>query len=163
MHWTFEPNPDLKGSYRRRLEDIDLALNDLGIQSIPNASKFIGYYFGCEKLALGIIGIEKGVPAEDAYKPFSRVNLAQLALAARRIGVTFSASELPDIFAGPKDPTPPGGTSARLLRNDLVHDFGPTKVQKLEKVHAATFNPKMVRFPASVREVVAHLKRIWVP
>ena len=56
LDWSFEPNPALKGSYYRRLEDIPLALAKFEVTTLPANShaQFIAYYLGVEKLAKAI-------------------------------------------------------------------------------------------------------------
>ena len=53
LDWSFEPNPDLKGSYYRRLEDIPRALAKFEVTALPpnSPAQFVAYYFGAEKLA----------------------------------------------------------------------------------------------------------------
>lgn len=165
MDWSLNPDPNLKGSYRRRIEDIDRALKAFGIDQLPEPAKAVAYFFGCEKLALGIVGIDKRVPVDHAYGPFVKLKLHDLKQAAPRVGVTFPVDELQYIFAEipPRDPPVPApvGTSVRILRNKIAHDFGPTNVGELDRSNAAFFNLRMVRFLACQREVIGHLTSIW--
>jgi hypothetical protein len=165
MHWSYSPDPNCKGNYRRRIEDIQRALDAMKITTLPTSVQFVAYFFGCEKLANGMTGIGRNQKAKEAYAHFSRINLADLKLVATKIGVTFPVDELQFIFAGPKDPKvpPPIGTSARLLRNDLAHDFGPTKLSDISKPATSFFIPKMIQFLNSSKEVVHHLERTWTP
>ena len=167
-HWSFEPKPDLKGSYQRRIEVIHRALAALGIDKLNEPAKFIAYFFGCEKFAHAIVGIERGVPAEEAYGPSIKIDLFRIRLAVPLVGLTFPPDDLQFIFADYKrrtrpDPQPPSpiGTSARMLRNDVIHDFGPTNVGKLGQSPATVIVPKMVKFLACTHELVSHLKRTW--
>src|ERR1700710_1797317 len=104
MDWTFKPDPNEKGSYRRRIEDIDRALTILEIDRLPEPSKFVTYFFGCEKLAHGMVGIESGLPAHQAYLPSSKIRLTALKSAASTLGVTFPVDEFQYLFADQKDP-----------------------------------------------------------
>jgi hypothetical protein len=119
-------------------------------------------------LAHAIVGIEKGVSAEDAYGAGIKINLSRIKRAIPLLGMTFPVDDLQFIFADYRrsrnaDPQPPLpiGTSARMLRNYLVHDFGPTNVNKLAERPASLIAPKMVQFLACTKEVIAHLKRNW--
>ena len=55
---SFEPM-DFKGSDRRRLQDIPSALAKFDVTALPANShaQFVAYYFGVEKLAKAIVGI----------------------------------------------------------------------------------------------------------
>jgi hypothetical protein len=50
---SFEPDPQMKGSYYRRLEDIRCALAKFEVTALPpnSPAQFVAYYFGAEKLA----------------------------------------------------------------------------------------------------------------
>ena len=64
---SLKPDPMRKGSYYRRIEDIGRALDKLGVADLPPAPKFVAYYFGCEKLAHGGVGIVSSRPAVCEY------------------------------------------------------------------------------------------------
>jgi hypothetical protein len=64
------------------------------------------YFFGCEKLANGIVGIAKDRKAEDAYTRHTKINLSCLKEVAPRLGVTFPVDELQYIFADKKSDPP---------------------------------------------------------
>ena len=51
LDWSFEPDPELKGSYYRRLEDIPEALAKFDVMTLPvnSPAQFVAYYFGTEK------------------------------------------------------------------------------------------------------------------
>lgn len=165
MHWSYSPDPNCKGNYRRRIEDIQRALDAMEIARLPPTVQFVAYFFGCEKLANGIVGIAKGQKAKEAYTHNTRMCLSNLKVVAPTLGITFPADDLQYIFAAKRDPAvpPPIGTSARLLRNDLAHDFGPTKVSDVGRAASTFFNPKMIQFLACSKQVVTYLERIWVP
>ena len=69
LDWSFEPDPDLKGSYYRRLEDIPNALAKFDVTALPanSPAQFVAYYFGAEKLAKAIVGINGGPTSEDCF------------------------------------------------------------------------------------------------
>jgi hypothetical protein len=84
--------------------------------------------------------IERGVPAEEAYGPSIKIDLSNIKRAAAFIALTFPPDDLQFIFADfqsrtrpDPQPPPPIGTSAQMLRNNVVHDFGPTNVGKLSQ------------------------------
>src|SRR5260370_3774675 len=157
MDWYYSRDPNCKGNYRRRIEDIQRALDAMQITSLPPTVQFVAYFFGCERLANGIIGIEKNQKAKAAYSRHTRINLDYLKKVAPSLGITFPVDQLQYIFANEKDPPipPPIGTSARLIRNDLAHDFGPTKVFNIGKVADSLFNPKMSQFLGSSEQALA--------
>ena len=41
MHWSLKPDPDLPGSYYRRIEDIERAFKKLDVDNLPIAAKFL--------------------------------------------------------------------------------------------------------------------------
>jgi hypothetical protein len=45
--------------------------------------------------------------------------------------------------------------SARLLRNKLIHDFGPTNAENIVR-HAAILIPKMINFLDCAKHVLAY-------
>jgi hypothetical protein len=67
MHWALKPDPDLKGTYYRRIEDIERAFDKMDADGLPTAARFLVRYFGCEKLAQGIVGVAKGCPPGKVY------------------------------------------------------------------------------------------------
>jgi hypothetical protein len=42
-------------------------IDALGVGKLSASAKFIAYFFGCEKFAHAIVGIERDVPTEEAY------------------------------------------------------------------------------------------------
>ena len=150
-HWSFAPDPYCKGSYYRRIDDIRRALRELGIPSENEGINFVAYFFGCEKLALGIVGINKRCPAENAYCKNKKLDLGDIKNAATKLGLQISATELTDLFDGQ------GSSSARNLRNKLAHDFGPTQVLNITNI-AHDFIPKMKRFLGGAEQVQGYLK-----
>jgi hypothetical protein len=78
MDPSLKPDPDLKGSYYRRIEDIERAFKKMEADRLPTASRFLVLYFGCEKLAQGIVGVANGWPPKEvgasATKKSSRID-----------------------------------------------------------------------------------------
>jgi hypothetical protein len=66
---SFEPDPDLGGSYYRRLEDIPRALTKFEVTALPanSPAQFVAYYFGAEKLAKAMVGISKARSVKKAF------------------------------------------------------------------------------------------------
>src|SRR5262245_10554655 len=101
-HWSLK-DKGRKGSYYRRIKDIDCALRDLGIEHLPNTIKFLGLYFGCEKLAYGIVGIHFGYQAADAYSHRHYLSLSELEKATVALSLPVSADVLCYLFADRND------------------------------------------------------------
>ena len=103
--WSFEPDPDLKGSYYRRLEDIQSALDKFEVTALPanSPAQFIAYYFGAEKLAKAIVGIHKARSAKNAFR--QNVDHATVKPAARAMKLGISEAEL-DVLFEPSDAPP---------------------------------------------------------
>ena len=162
LDWSFEPNPDLKGSYYRRLEDIPEALAKFDVTTLPTNSpaQFIAYYFGAEKLAKAIVGINSDEPARIAFHHRVGVRLLETKSAARNIGLTISEAELDALFE--HQSRLPQPSSAITIRNRLSHDFGPTQVSHIRQ-HAPRLIPIMRKFIADVDPVLKHLRALWTP
>ena len=162
LDWSFEPNPDLKGSYYRRLEDIPEALAKFDVTTLPTNSpaQFIAYYFGAEKLAKAIVGINDRQPAVVAFHHRVGVRLLETKSAARNIGLTISEAELDALFE--HQSRLPQPSSAITIRNRLSHDFGPTQVSHIRQ-HAPRLIPIMRKFIADVDPVLKHLRALWTP
>jgi hypothetical protein len=161
-HWSLKPDKGRKGSYYRRIEDIDRALRDLRIEHLPNTIKCLGLYFGCEKLAYGIVGIRLGYKAADAYSHRHYLSLAELENASVALSLPISADDLCYLFADRQELPklhalhPPCDESARIMRNKVGHDLGPTNVGHVRD-RAAFFIPKMAAFLDCSKNVLAHL------
>jgi hypothetical protein len=156
-HWTLTPKGDLKGSYYRRIEDIKRALMELGIPTSNPALNFVGYFFGCEKLAFGIIGIRDRAPAEEAYGP-KELEVDEVVTAAHALNLSMAADDLRYLFSNRRERaslSPP--VSARPLRNKLAHDFGPQQVFNIND-QAKFLIPKMEAFLNCEREVLNYLR-----
>src|SRR3981189_330116 len=91
---SLRPDPNAGGSYYRRIEDINRALAALGVQHLPDVVKFLGYYFGCEKLARGIVGIHLRHPARHAYDPRQYLCLTKIEHASSELALSISTDDL---------------------------------------------------------------------
>ena len=159
LDWSFEPNPDLKGSYYRRLEDIPRALAKFEVTALPpnSPAQFVAYYFGAEKLAKAIVGINKLQAAKNAFG--RKVNREETKSAARDMKLKISQADLDALFepqSGLPEPS-----SAITIRNRLSHDFGPTQVSHIRQ-HAPRLVPIMVKFIGDdIDPVLRHLRTLW--
>jgi hypothetical protein len=123
-HQSLKALPKLKGGYYRRIKDIDRALEapELNFQNLPSVVQFLFLFFGCEKLALALVGIDARHASDDAYGRGKFVLLSKLQTAAKAMGISITPLELDSIFGS-------ADSSARELRNKIVHDLGPTNVK----------------------------------
>src|SRR5439155_17242343 len=85
-----------KGSYFRRLNDIELGLKKIDVSKMPSGGKFLFLYYGCEKLAKGIVGIDAQLEAEDAYE--ETLVLDKLKAAAKSMKLPIPDAKLDSIF-----------------------------------------------------------------
>jgi hypothetical protein len=158
---SLKPDPYRKGSYYRRIEDIRRALDTLDVSNLPPTPRFVAYFFGCEKLAHGIVGIVSCRPAISQYNRHKWLELNNIKLAASAMELHISASELEWIFADFKQQKLLEGglapASARVLRNNLIHNFGPSNVKKIV-LAAPVLIPMMERFLNCTDDVFAHLQ-----
>jgi len=157
---SLKPDPKRKGSYYRRIEDIQKALDRLAANSFPLTAQFMTYYFACDKLAHGVVGIYEQIPAKKAYK--IGLNLAKLKLAAKAMSLPISDTDLERLFADQYDPqiltsNAANGGSARVLRNNLVHEFGPTNAAHVIN-HAAFYVPTMAVLLKCTPAVLGYLR-----
>jgi hypothetical protein len=158
---SLKPDPDRKGSYYRRIEDIDRALQKLDVQHLPPGPRLLAYFFGCEKLAHGIVGICAARPASDQYSHRSRLCLNDIKVAAVTMNLVITPADVDWIFAEYNEQhlLIPAGTaraSARHLRNNMTHDFGPTNADNLVQ-HADFLTPKMIILLGCAKDVLAYL------
>ena len=151
MHWSLKPDPDLKGSYYRRIEDVERALNKMDANRLPIAARFLVCYYGCEKLAQGIVGVHERCPPAEVYGRGKYLRLSKVKSAVNALSLTISTDDLDRLFKM-DDPT-----SARNLRDSLSHNFGPTNVDRVLK-HAVGLLPNMDKFLSCAPEVLAYQK-----
>lgn len=150
-HPSLKPLPKLKGGYYRRIKDIDRALEEMDAKQLPPVVQLLIFYFACEKLALGIVGIKNRWPVEDAFHIDRRVHLSDLKSAAKLLKLSIHDGDLDLLF----------GTAlmtARTLRNTLNHDLGPSNV-KLVRHHSGALLPIMRKFLECAKEVHDYQRR----
>jgi hypothetical protein len=155
---SLKPDPDRKGSYYRRIEDIERALRKLDVSRLPPAMQFVTYIFACEKLAHGLVGINLQRAATLQYSHRTKLSLAEIKTAAAAMNLSIPPADLVSLFADHNEQQlllVGVSTSARLLRNRLAHDFGPTNAGNLAD-HAAAFIPKMTAFLGCAQEILAY-------
>jgi hypothetical protein len=161
MDPSLKPDPLRKGSYYRRIEDVARGLLSLQSDGLPAPVRFFVDYFGCEKIARGLIGIHGLLPATKAYHHRKSFKLVEVQAAAAALGLPVSVDDLQWLFADfdeqhlLKASTPNVSKSARCLRNKLTHDFGPSHVA-LVVAHAPFLNPKLQAFLACVPAILAY-------
>jgi hypothetical protein len=140
-----------KGSYFRRIEDIQRGLEK--ISALPPGGKFLFLYYGCEKLAKGIVGINAEWEADDAY--IQKLDLNDLKTAASAMQLPVTHTELDVIFLNKRTKN----TSARYWRNEIAHNFGPSNVDNVIR-YSAILNHRMQEFlEKCTPAVLNHLKR----
>jgi hypothetical protein len=147
-HWSLKPDKNHKGTYYRRLDDIAKGLRKIDQLEMPPAGKFLFLYYGCEKLAKGIVGIHFQWEAEAAS--WRILDPRQLRTAAAAMNLAITDAELNLLFSD-------DANSARQLRNKIVHDFGPWNFGNIVE-NSATLNPRMHAFlDKHTPPVLAHL------
>jgi hypothetical protein len=149
-----------KGSYRRRIEDIECAFKKMDADGLPTAARFLVLYFGCEKLAQGIVGVAEGLPTEKVYGRGKTPNPGRVKSAMTKLGLTFPPGDLANLFEKRNDTQVrplQEPISARDLRDAVVHNFGPTNVSWVLR-KAGTLIPMMDKFLSCRPRVLAHLK-----
>ena len=118
---SLKPDPLRKGSYYRRIEDVERGLQKLATKTLSPTMRFFVYYFGCEKLARGLVGIHLRWPASKAYHHRQSLNLADIKAAAAAIAIGVSQQDVEWLFADINDqhilqsPRPGWETSASVM------------------------------------------------
>ena len=97
MDWTFDPDPKRKGTYYRKIDDIQRGLNELSADSLPEPARFIALYFGCEKLAKLVIGIDLRRSATDDGD--GKLHLNQLRAAISATSLPFAPDQIDRLFS----------------------------------------------------------------
>lgn len=163
MDPSLKPDADRKGSYYRRLEDIERVLQSPSISGLSAEIRFFPLYFGCEKVARALLGIHAVRPAAAAFKPGASIKLTAVKAVAAGLGLPVAPADLDWLFADHNEQTllTPRTievrSSARVLRNDLTHDFGPTHFALVGQ-HAPFLNPKMETLLHCIPGILAHLR-----
>ena len=163
MHPMLKPDPNLGGSYYRRIEDIERAFKEIDADNLPVAARFLVRYFGCEKLAQGIVGVHKSWAPEKVYGPRKFPQLSQIKLAVAGLHLSFPVGDLDHLF-DKHEPTTKKPLqepiSARDLRDAVVHNFGYTNVRLVHK-KAGILLPMMDNFLSCRSHVLDHLRSSW--
>jgi hypothetical protein len=162
MDPSLKPDPLRKGSYYRRIADVSYALESLRVGALSETMRFFAYYFGCEKIARGLVGIHVQRPATEVYHHKHRLKLKDIKAAAVALQLNVSQSDLDWLFAdfNEQDILQTTGSytnSARYLRNRVTHDFGPSNVARVAK-HAPFHNPRMEAFLRCVPAIFDYQK-----
>jgi hypothetical protein len=137
-HWTLKPDRKIKGTYFRRLDDIECGMKKIDASKLPPGGQFLFLYYGCEKLGKGIVGIAKQWGAEQAYRR-QNLELEELKAAAQATNLGVTDAELDVLFLSYST------TSARYWRNEIAHNFGPSNVENVIQ-HSTTLNSRMHDF-----------------
>jgi hypothetical protein len=145
-----ERDPNKKGSYRRRLDDVLVALAKLQIDKFREEGAFVFYYLACEKVARIMVGLTDKKPGASHFNKIKiRSSNVMKACASLRSGILKDEIEL--IFRNDKD-------TACRLRNQLIHDIGPTHVVQIIQ-NAARLNNVMKKFiQAGRKAIIDHLQ-----
>ena len=172
VHPSFEP-VDRNGTYYKRIKDIRRGLKELGIVNSPNENKgiqFLGNFFGCEKLAIAIVGIRENSPIDEVFDrgaSSKNLELDKLRTAVEDWKLNVADDHLTWLFeddreVAPLDKKPPDDDrlSAKQLRNRVVHHFGPHIVGVIIR-RWDFFAPKMADFLACDEQVLRHLEEKW--
>jgi hypothetical protein len=116
---------------------------------LPTAARFLVLYFGCEKLAQGIVGVANRWPPDNVFGRGKCPDPDKIKAAVTVLGLTFPTPDLDHLFAKWNEPTTAKPLRepiwARDLRDAVVHNFGETNVRYV--LHKATvLLPKMENF-----------------
>ncbi|WOH60394.1 MULTISPECIES: hypothetical protein [Bradyrhizobium] len=166
LDWTFSNKEfhngrKVKGTYFRRINDIDVALDKYGAHHLPPAAKFVAYYWACEKLCRAIIGIADEIPAAEQMpedklaKPIKSHFHVQSRLL--KLNMPFDIEWLKLLFERQQNAVQP--TSAKRIRDRLFHDFGPTQVDHVLQ-NEPTLLPIMLEFLNLRTQIIHHLESL---
>jgi hypothetical protein len=165
LDWTFSTKQihngkKVKGTYFRRINDIELALDKFGADQLSAPAKFVAYYWGCEKLGKAIVGIACERPASDQFPedmPGPSINNVLVQKKLSKLNIQFDIERLRLLFEPQKNALKP--TSAMRIRNRLFHDFGPTQVQHVLN-NEVTLLPIMLDFLNIRSSLIVHLESL---
>lgn len=161
MDSSLKPDARRKGSYYRRLQDIERGLSSLESKGLSETMRFFVYYFGCEKIARGLVGIRARLPATTAYRPGKHPKFESVKAAAVALGLGVPQQDIDWLFADHDQqgllhpPNLEWTNSARCLRNAVIHDFGPSNIARVTK-HAPLLNPKLDAFLGCVPAILKY-------
>jgi hypothetical protein len=162
MDPSLKPDPHRKGSYYRRIADVARGLESLQVKELSETMRFFVYYFGCEKIARGLVGMHSRCPATAAYHHRQSLKLNDIKAAAAAFGLNVAPPDLDWLFADFNEQhllqaTSSCTNSARYLRNLVTHDFGPSNVARVTG-HARFHNSRMEAFLACVPAIFEYQK-----
>jgi hypothetical protein len=126
MRKSFSKNPNEKGSYLRRLQDIERGLSELGINRISPTGQFIYLIAACEKLAKIMYGASGGRDSKTIFHHTHVLSLPATKHFCKVRKVIITEAELEFIFGN-------NAQSAKSLRNSLLHEIGPTNARNISK------------------------------
>lgn len=151
---SFDISPAAKGSYRRRTDDIFRALKILNADGLSPVAAFLFEYYACEKLAKIMIGVNAKNPASDYFGSKNyQLRINNIKGAALGLACAATDQDIDQVFAYDL-------TSARLLRNKIAHDLGPTHAQEIRD-NAKRLVPYMRKFLACGEQVISYLERTY--
>src|SRR3954452_13703825 len=127
LDWTFEPDGTKGGTYYRKIEDIQVGLDELGADNLPEPVRFLAFYFGCEKLAKMMAGIHLSRNANYATKGFLEIDELRDAISA--LSINFATGDIEELFLSGSSGM--SIESGRALRHRLNHEFGPAIVKSV--------------------------------
>jgi hypothetical protein len=156
LDYTFKPDGTKGGTYYRKIEDIQRGLDELGVEKLPEPTRFVALFFGCEKLAKMMAGIHLNRNANVATK--GRLEIDELRAAVAALNINFHPADIDELFlSGSKGMSIESG---RALRHRLNHEFGPTIVKRVRD-RAPRLTPLARRFLSTSSAVLACLYRRW--
>jgi len=149
--------------YSRRIADIKPGLEKLDVANSPNeAIRFLGYFFGCEKLATAMVGIQQKLPVGQAFRRGFQLKLEDVMCAVSEFRIAGLDRDIDSLFgsdgysASQRTPVLEK-LSARELRHKVVHHFGPTHVEFILK-REPFFTPIMRNFLAYDLHVLRYVE-----
>jgi hypothetical protein len=157
---TSHKGKKVKGTYVRRINDIQLALDKFCVGQLPAPAKFVAHYWSCEKLGRAIVGIAGEKPAHEQFpedKQGPPIDDVLVREKLNDLGIQFDHNALRRLFEPQKKALKP--TSAMRIRNRLFHDFGPTQVDRVIE-HEPTLVPIMLNFLALRSQVITYLESL---
>ena len=163
---SFSTDPNAKPSYRRAADDIGRALKVLKAEQLSEVGMFLFYYYGCEKLARLMRGVEKRIEIRYVYpktkeeekkqeklKTFGTPRATEIYQYAKLMDFNISKEDIYNIFCS-KNPN-----SARALRNQFVQEMGPTHARMIRD-EAKSLVPKMQRFIKCRSSLIEYIEKL---
>jgi len=161
---SFSTDPKAKPSYRRAADDIGRALRVLKAEVLSEVGMFLFYYYGCEKLARLMRGVEKRIEIRYVYPKTKEEEKKQKELKtvgtpratdiyryAKLMGFDISKEDICNIFCSKN--------SAKALRNQFVHEMGPSHA-KMIRDEAKSLVPKMQKFIKCRSSLIEYIEKL---